>query len=190
MRARMKADVKRRGIQWFTVLWLTIVWIGLWGSLTWGTLFAGLAVGIAVSWLFPMPRFEFHGRVHPWFLFTLCVRFVYDVIRASVHVVALSLNFRKKPKNAIIRVQLRSHSDLYLTMTANITTLVPGSVVLEANRVTGTLYIHALDVNTPEDVERIREDVLTTERRVLRALASPEELVDCGYTSDKGRLKV
>ena len=87
----------------------------------------------------------------------------------------------------VIRVHLRSESDLYLTLTAQLTTLVPGSLVVEANRQTGVLYLHVLDVGIFGGIEKIRADTLGVEARVLRALASDEELSAAGLTRRRAR---
>ncbi len=76
----------------------------------------------------------------------------------------------------MIRVHLRSESDVYLTLTAELTTLVPGSLVVEAHRQTGVLYLHLLDVETLGGVEKVRADTLEVEARILRALATDSEL--------------
>ena len=44
-------------------------------------------------------------------------------------------------------MQLRSQSDLFLTVTAQLCSLVPGSIVVEAHRLSGLLYIHVFDVS-------------------------------------------
>ena len=65
-------------------------------------------------------------------------------------------------------------------MTAQITTLVPGSVVVEAIRSNGMLYVHFIDVEFQGGIEAMRHGVLATEARVMRALASDEELERAG----------
>ena len=54
----------------------------------------------------------------------------------------------------MIGVQLRNESDFYLALTAELSTLVPGSVVVEALKNSGTLYIHVLDVELMEESKR------------------------------------
>ena len=53
---------------------------------------------------------------------------------------------------------------------------MPGSVVVEAHRLTRTLYLHVLDVRGPEGIEVARQRVLDQEERLLRALASDADL--------------
>ena len=116
-------------------------------------------------------------------LAVLVGRFVVDVIRASAEVSAIALRPRYTPRGAVIGVQLRSHSDLYLTLTAELCSLVPGSLVVEAHRLTGMLYLHVLDVRASGGIEAARQSVLDQEERVLRAFASDEELLAAGVVT-------
>src|SRR5690625_2119676 len=116
----------------------------------------------------------------------LGARFIWDVVRSSVEVARLALR-RKPPQGAVIRAVLRSHSDVYLTITSALTTLVPGSVVVEANRFTGTLYVHILDVEMHGGLDQARRTVLDQEERVLRAFGSREELLDAGLVPGSTR---
>ncbi len=166
----------RRAIQWGTVVWLAVVWVFLWGEVSWANVLAGLGLGLLVTVVFRMAPIDFHGRVHPWRVLVLAAVFLYDLARASFEVAWLALRPRYTPRGAVIGVQLRSHSDLYLTMTAELVSLVPGSLVIEANRLTGRLYLHVLDVAQSGGIAAVRRHVLAQEERVLRAFASSEEL--------------
>ncbi|GIG25080.1 Na+/H+ antiporter subunit E [Cellulomonas denverensis] len=166
--------------QWPTILWLTVVWVLLWGSLSWGNVIAGLIIAAGVTGLLRMTPIDFHGRVHPWGLIVLVSRFIWDLFRASIEVSWVALRPRHTPHGAVIGVQLRSHSDLYLTITAELCSLVPGSLVVEAHRLTGKLFLHVLDVDQVGGIEAARQVVLDQEERVLRALASESELREAG----------
>ena len=163
-----------------SVLWLTVVWVLLWWTFELGTALAGLGIAVLVTGVFRLPRLRLDGRGHPVSLLYLLWRFLADLVVASAQVVALALDPRRMPRSAVIGVQLRSRNELYLTLTAEITCLVPGSVVVEAHRTTGMLYVHVLDVGISKGVEAARRHVLDTEARVLRALASDAELAEAG----------
>lgn len=170
----------RRRVQWWTVAWLAAVWVFLWGDVSWANVLAGVAIGLGVTLAFRMAPIEFHGRLHPWGLVVLVVRFVADLVRASAEVSWLALRPGYTPRGAVIGVQLRSHSDLYLTLTAELVSLVPGSLVVEANRLTGRLYLHVLDLAYSGGADAVRAHVLAQEARVLRALGSSDELAEAG----------
>ncbi len=178
----MSLQPRRRAwhAQWLTVLWLTAVWVLLWGDLSIANILAGLVIALAVTAGLRMSPIDFHGRLRPWGVVRLVVRFLVDLVRASFEVSFLALRPRHVPHGAVIGVQLRSHSDLYLTMTAELCSLVPGSLVVEAHRLTGMLFLHVLDVELSGGIEKARQDVLDQEERVLRAFASDAELVEAG----------
>lgn len=166
--------------QWLTIVWLSAVWVLLWGDVTWANIVNGALLGVVVTVGLRMTRVDFRGRAHPVGLLVLLGRFAVDLVKASFEVSIVALRPRYTPRGAVVCVQLRSHSDLYLTLTAELVSLVPGSLIVEAHRLTGRLYVHVLDVETSGGVEQARQHVLEQEARVLRALASDDELAAAG----------
>lgn len=173
---------RRRKIfaQWPTLLWLALVWMFLWGQFSWANLFGGLAIALLVTGLFPLPALGIRLKVRPLAFVKLVAFFFYDLTASSAQVSWQALNFKRVPHGAVIGVKLRNPADLYLTVTAELSTLVPGSLVVEAHRLTGMLYLHVLDLESYGGREKVRRDVLALEERVLRALASDEELIVAG----------
>jgi multicomponent Na+:H+ antiporter subunit E len=172
----------RMRVRWRSLVWLTLVWVLLWGDLSVGNVLAGLVIAWVVSVVMPLPPVAAETRVRPLALARLVGRFMVDVVVASVQV-GLQAFRPRPPLSAVIRVRLRSSSDLYLTLTAELCSLVPGSVVVEAHRLTSTLYLHVLDVTGPGGIDAARRRVLDQEERVLRALASDAELAAAGLTT-------
>lgn len=176
---------KRRSLElknfpWVTFLWLTLVWVLLWGEVTVGNILAGLIVAAVVTMVFPLPPIDYEGTMRPLNIIKLFSRFLYDLTLASVQVAIQAFMFRTTPHGAIVRVKLRSNSDLYLTIVAELSCLVPGSIVIEAHRLTGTLYLHVLDLERYGGIDQVRNDVWELEARVMRAFASQAELNDAG----------
>jgi multicomponent Na+:H+ antiporter subunit E len=165
---------KRYGVQWRMAVILMLVWVLLLGQLTIGTLVAGFVLGLLVTIVFPLPPVEFHGRFHLIGQLRLAFRLVLDLVRSSFSVALLALK-PQTPKSAMVRVDLRSDSDLYQTLISELVSLVPGSIVVEARRSTRTLYLHVLDVHQLSDLEDARQSVLDAEARVIRAYGSAEE---------------
>jgi len=179
-RALASGWFRRVTTQWRTILALTLVWVLLWGDLSWGNLVAGAVIGAAVIVLFPLPSIASRGTLRPWPFVVLVARFVADLVVASFQVSAIALDPRRTPRGAVVGVRLRNPSDLYMTMTSELTSLVPGSLVIEAHRLTGMLYLHVLDVDQAGGIEQIREDTLALEARILHAFASNEDLRAAG----------
>ncbi|WP_442930809.1 Na+/H+ antiporter subunit E [Micromonospora sp. NBC_00421] len=155
---------------------LVTVWVLLWGTLSWANVLGGLVVGLVVLTVFPLPPVTFAGRLHPLPLLRFTWRFLRDLVVASVQIAALAFRFGHTPQGAIIAVPLRVRSDLNLTLTAEALSLVPGSLIVEVDRDTGTLYVHVLGVRTREEVERFRDGVLELEARLIEAIGSTQEL--------------
>jgi multicomponent Na+:H+ antiporter subunit E len=167
---------RRNGLQWPMLIGLTVVWVLLWGSVTVANVLSGLVVAVVVMLVFPLPPIVFGGRLRVRGLALLAGWFIIELIVASTQVAAQALHIGRRPLNAVIQVDLRSRSDLYLTLTAELLSLVPGSLVVEARRSTSTLFLHVLGVRSEADVEEARRRALRQEERVMRALASDEEL--------------
>lgn len=165
------------------VAWLTVVWVLLWGDVTLANVVNGIILGTLVAVLLPLPRVTGLGAFRPLAAAVLVGRFAVDAVRGALEVAAVAFR-AAPPRSAVVRVPLRSHSDVILASTAGLTSLIPGSVVVEAHRLTGVLYLHVFDV-AGEDlegaVERVRRTVLAQEERLMRALSSDAELADAGY---------
>ena len=79
-------------------------------------------------------------------------------------------------RNRIISVQLRSHDDLMVTLVGHSLALVPGSLVLDVDRTTATLYLHCLGVTDDHGAEKIRQDALRTEALLIRTSGNLSDL--------------
>jgi multicomponent Na+:H+ antiporter subunit E len=166
------------GLQPLTVGWLTVLWVALWGDLSAANLLAGLVLAVAVCIVFPLPPLRMHLRVRPRWLTWLALRFLADVVVASIQVARTTLTFTRQPVNAVIEVDLSTDSDFVLTVVAEMVSLVPGSLVVEARRSTHTLFLHVLDARSQAGVDRFRGEVLALERRVILALGADTRPVE------------
>ena len=163
---------RARGLRPWVLVWLTVVWVALWGDLSGFLVVAGLVVAVVVCLVFPLPRVQLHLRVRPLHLGRLVLRFLLDVVLASAQVAWITLQLHRQPRNAVIEVQLHTPSDFVLTVVAEMTSLVPGSLVVEARRSTHTLFLHVLDARDQAGVDRMRRDVHALERRVVLAFGA------------------
>jgi multicomponent Na+:H+ antiporter subunit E len=157
------------------LVWLVLLWMLLWGSFTWLTLLTGAIVALLVTRVFYLPPVALSGRFNLWWALAFAVHFTYDLFKASVEVAWLAIDPRKVPHSSVVAVSLRSRSDLIMTLVSIAISLVPGSLVVEADRLRGVLYVHVLDTDTLDEVEQARNGVLAVERRIVRALGSREE---------------
>jgi multicomponent Na+:H+ antiporter subunit E len=63
-----------------------------------------------------------------------------------------------------------------VTATGHVISLIPGSLVVEVDRSTSTLYIHGLNVRNADDVVSLRKEVRDTEAGLIRVMGTKEEL--------------
>lgn len=155
---------------------LTGVWVLLWDQISLFLVLTGLLLALLVGLVFPLPPIDLHGQFRPLQGLRLVGRLLADAFRASVDVVRLAFRFGTVPRSSIVRVQLRSRFDLYLTMTAEQVSLVPGTIVLEVHRATGTLYLHVLGATDQAAIASAVKGVFDAEARALRTFGSAAEI--------------
>lgn len=158
------------------LVWLVLVWNLLWGTWSWANLLGGMAVALAVTLLLPLPPVVGGARLRPVALVRFLGHFVGDLISSGAQVAWQTVRPSGIDRSAIITVQLRTDSDLLLTILSESLTLVPGSMVIDLDRDERTLALHILHVSDEGDVERQRAAVLAEEERVVRAFGSPDEV--------------
>ena len=153
-----------------------VIWVLLWGDLSLANLVSGFLLGLLITWVFPLPPIDFHGRFRPWPHTKLIAILLFDLVRSSFVVAAQAFHFGHTMRNAVVRVDLKTHSDLYLTLTSELVSLVPGSLVMEARRQESVVYLHVMDVRTPADIADAHRKVLQAEERVVRSFGSDAEI--------------
>ena len=163
----------------------TIFWCLLWGSFTPLSVVGGLLVAVVVHMVFPLPPIGREVTLRPVHAVVFIAVFVKDLAVSSVQVASYALRPSGSPGSSVVAVQLTSRSDLFLTFTGVLATLIPGSVVVEAQRSTGTLFFHAIGAVDEAGVQEIRETILAQERRALKAFASREVLEGSGLDLSK-----
>ncbi|MGW3679516.1 Na+/H+ antiporter subunit E [Streptomyces prasinus] len=174
------------------ILWLWLLWILLWGSVGPVVLVGGLLVAVAVVGSFSLPPILPGAVPRPLAIGRLLAGLLKDIVVSGATVAWQALRYGERTSTAIVEVPLRVDSDLLITAVAELTTIAPGTLVVEIDRRRQRLYVHALPVRDEADVDRRREAVQTLERRVERAVgrgrrtgASGDD--DPGPAADPGR---
>ena len=155
---------------------LVVLWCLVWGQFTVLSVVSGMVLAVLVSLLFYLPAIDLSGRVNLWYLVVFFVRLIADITRASIGVAWLVINPRYSPSSAILAIPLDTRSDLITTLTAESISLVPGSIVVDLDREQSVLYVHVINVQTDEDLEKFRAEVFATEKRLVMALGSKDDV--------------
>lgn len=158
------------------LVWLVIVWGALWQDFSPGNLLFGALLAVLVARMFYLPPLELSGRFNILHAVPFALRFLGRVAAASVEVMYLAVVRGPRVVNAVVAVPLRSHQDLMVTATGHVISLIPGSLVVEVDRSTSTLYLHALNVSSPDEVEDLRKEVRSIEAGLIRIMGTREEL--------------
>lgn len=166
----------RRRIQLGPLVLLALVWVLLWGRFTWATTIGGLLIGLGVLLMFPLPPLSLGLRIRPWPLLVLFLRFNADLIKASIQVAWVAVTPWAHPRGGFVLVRLRCEDDLFAVITAEMTALVPGTIVIDLVPSRRELLLHVFDADE-EGRERVRDRVLAQEERVLHALAADHHAI-------------
>ncbi|MEO3934728.1 Na+/H+ antiporter subunit E [Micrococcaceae bacterium Sec7.4] len=158
------------------LVWLVVVWGALWRDFSPGNLLFGALIAVVVARLFYLPPVELGGRFNVLRAVPFALAFLAKVVAASFQVLYLAAAKGPKVVSAVIAVPLRSHSDLLVTATGHVTALIPGSLVVEVDRSTSTLYIHGINVRNADDAAQLRKNVRDTEAGLIRIMGTKAEL--------------
>ncbi len=155
---------------------LLVLWVFLWGSYSASTILTGAIVATVIPLIFYLPPIESLSRFHLGWSLWFVMRLFIDITRSSFIVAGQAIGIGYSDKSAVIRVPLRSRSDLILTATAEASTLIPGTVVIDVDREARDLYLHVFSVRSQDDVDRARADALAIEARAIRAIGSVRDV--------------
>lgn len=150
--------------------WLVFVWVAVFGSFTPLSVLGAIIVSLAVQWVLPLPRRPRYFWFRPLQVLYLIGYFLWDLLRAGVHVSLLVL-FPRPRVDAIIRCPVKSDVPEYLTILAAMTSMIPGTIVVRIDRRRHFMYLHSLDIEKQGGVEGVRAATAAQEERILRAVA-------------------
>ncbi len=156
--------------------WLIALWMLLWGQFTVVAFVTGLVVAVFVTSVFRLPPVELSGRLNLWYGLVFVVTFFGALVRGSLLVAWQVIDPWKRVGSAVIAVQLRTDDDLIMTHTGVTASLIPGSLIVEADRDRRILYLHVLGPRTDADIVSQKRAVLGWEARIVRAVGSREQL--------------
>ncbi|MCI9889248.1 Na+/H+ antiporter subunit E [Micrococcales bacterium 31B] len=173
---RIKSRLLRARISPIATGFLTVLWCLMWGDFSLGNLVNGVILAAIIALVFPMPHVSRETSLRPLAVLWLVVVFIRDLFWASLQVSWQVVRPRGVRTSALVRVRLRARSDLLLTMTTDLFSLIPGSLIVEVERDRGVVLVHALGAESEADFRAVRESLLRQEDRVLRAFAPTREL--------------
>lgn len=151
-------------------LLLALVWALFLGEVSLRTLTLGLLIGFVILALFRRALGAVPYVRSVTGALGLTGYFLWELVRANLHMALLALQPRPRLNPMIVGVPLDLEGDVPLTLLASLTGLLPGTVALGFSPDRRVLYVHALGTR---DSHAARASVLEVERRLRRMTGGP-----------------
>lgn len=168
-------DKRTRRSQWPMILGLTFIWVALWQDLTPPTIVLGIIFSVAVMLALPLPPVPFADRFNVYYSLKFAFYFLWKITAATWDVAAKSIQPGPRVVNSVVAVKLRTQDDLLLTLVGHVYALIPGSLVIDVDRPSSTLFLHVIDVPDEDAAEAFRVDSLDIEARMIRGFGSKRD---------------
>jgi len=168
-------DQRSRRSQWPMLVGLTFIWVALWQDLSMSTIVLGILFSAAVMLVFPLPPVPFTDRLNIFHTINFIFYFLWKITAATWDVAVKAVHPGPKVVNSVVAVKLRTQDDLLLTLVGHVYALIPGSLVIDVDRPSSTLFLHVIDVPDEAAAEAFRVDSLDIEARMIRAFGSKRD---------------
>lgn len=178
-----------RRLRLLRVAWLAVVWVLLWGTFSWANLLGGIVVALAVLVAFPLPAVSSDGGLRPLGLLRVVLDVARDLAVSSVQVAWQSVRPGPPPRSSIVALEVPDDSELLMALLVECLSLVPGSVVVEADAAARTLWAHVLGAGDTAGVARFRRQSDRLVRDLMaagvhRVRVEPERAARVGVGTD------
>lgn len=157
-------------------LWLVALWLLLWNDLSVGNVVAGCLVAAVVLIASRVPKVGCAGddvgdraRIAPLSLLYFLGYVLVKLVQSNLVLAWEIVTPRNRINTGIIAVPMRTDSELALLVVANVITLTPGTVTIEAVGSPPVLYVNVLHLH---DIDEVRRDLMRIEELSVRAFGS------------------
>jgi len=153
------------------VLWLLLAWP--FGPADEASMFVGALVAIATSAylgeILAQDIYKFFDPVRYFWIAAYVPVFAWACLKANLDVMYRVLHPARPIRPGIVRVRTRLEGDAALTILANSITLTPGTMTVDVDPATRSLFIHWIHVES-EDVEEATEMIVSQFERILERI--------------------
>lgn len=159
-----------------SVAWLLVVWLALVESVTPGAVAGGLVLGVGLTLLFPeRDPSRSAWTIRPLRVVGLAAYFTAQFLHANLHVaMTVIAPTPARLRRGVVGVPVVSTSRTLRAVLANAVSLTPGTFIVDHDEATSTMYVHVLDMATPDTV---RLAIHRLERVIALAFA-PRDTID------------
>jgi multicomponent Na+:H+ antiporter subunit E len=143
VKIKMRSRIIVFVLAYFT--WLALTGLKSMQEIITGAVFA-VIVSIAAGQFFITTEKSSHIFRRTYFFILYIFRFVWEMIKANIHVAYLVIHPFKPIKPGIIKIRTALTKDSSLTVMCNSITLTPGTLTIDVNKDESEIYIHWIDV--------------------------------------------
>lgn len=162
-------------LQLWLLCWLMVAWVLLWGNVSVANVISGFVLAIIITVLFPLPVAPVEGRLHPLSLLRTVAWVGWWLVQSSAHVLWLTITPGPLPPSAVLRAQLGLKSDLVFALAVHALNVTPGTVVVDILKAEKIIYVHVLDVSSPDAVDRFHRQIAHLEQLLTAAFERDED---------------
>lgn len=145
---------------------LALTWCAASGAISTAHFTVGFLVGYAILSVQPEITRSGAYRKKVFYAVTFTAFFAKEVVVGALDVASAILWPFRKLRPGIVAVPLDTRSAVENTLLANVVTLTPGTMSIDLSPDGKTLYVHVLDMKSPDAVRRAIKEGL--ERRLIR----------------------
>lgn len=132
---------------------LALVWGAVTASFSPGNLLFGFILGFISLWLV-RDRFDQRNFHRPVRVLRLAAEFVIELCLSGYRVARDTLSPKMSFEPAIVALPLDLKQDAEIMLLANMISLTPGTLSVDVSSDKSTLYIHAMNVENPDETCR------------------------------------
>jgi multicomponent Na+:H+ antiporter subunit E len=136
-------------------------WLALTGFRSFQEMFTGLIFAILISIVAGqfLITTEKSGNIprRVYYFFLYIIKFVWEMIKANMHVAYLVIHPYKPIKPGIVKIKTNLTKDSAQTVLCNSITLTPGTLSVDLNKEKGEIYIHWIEVKPGTTEEHTKE---------------------------------
>jgi multicomponent Na+:H+ antiporter subunit E len=107
------------------------------------------------------------GWTRPWRVLAFAAFYLWEVVASSMAVAWRVVTPRRRMRSGIIGVPVESRTPFEVTWLANLISLTPGTLTVDADPDQNILYVHGLHVPDPD---AFRAEIRRLEQRLLKVL--------------------
>jgi multicomponent Na+:H+ antiporter subunit E len=158
---------------------LVAMWVLMWGRLSVANVLSGILVVGLLYVVFPSSRSAWPTRrVHPLALLHLAGFFLWSLLAANVSVTRAVLGPRSSVRTGFVTVPLCVDDKGLITLISTMTTLTPGSIIVEVSREPAHVRVHSFGHADPV---RVATTIRHLEELCIRAIGNPAHqfALDC-----------